>query len=140
MGKEKIYPLLAITVLLIGIFSTFYVTAVSNNQEFDDEKIIINNNEYNKLDFLKNIEKKTIITDRGEKIGYALDSIIIKSGVTCPECHKYTFIAVSPHPYQQTVTWKNIKTGIFSLDRDIVYFPDLAHSFWVYNIVEIEVI
>ena len=139
MGKQNLFPILAIVVLMIGIFSSLYVTALSKTQNIDEGIIKINEIEFLKIDFLKDIEKKTIITDRGEKTGYALDSIILKSGVSCPECHKYTFKAVLPDPYQQTVDWEDIKTGIFSLDRDIVYFPYKTHSFWVYNIVEIEV-
>jgi len=139
MGNDRFFPILAISVLLIGIFASLYVTAITNQQDIDEDKIEINNIMFSKTDFFKDIEQITITTDRGEKTGYPLDEIIIKSGVDCTECHKYTFKAIEPDPYQQTVTWEDIKTGIFSLDRDIVYFPYKTHSFWVYNIVEIEV-
>jgi len=139
MGNDRLFPILAISVLLIGIVSSLYVTALSNEQNIKEEIIKINGFNFDKNDFFKDISEKTISTDRGEKTGYALDEMIIKSGVTCTDCHKYTFKAVLPDPYQQTVDWEDIKTGIFSLNRDIVYFPNLPHSFWVYNIVEIEV-
>ncbi len=139
MGNDRLFPILAMIVLLVGISSSIYVSGITNEQKIDDETIIINDVEYSKSEFLSSIEQITISTDSGEKTGYPLDQMIIKSGVNCHECHKYTFKAVEPDPYQQTVQWTDIKTGVFSLDKNRVYFPDLTHSFWVYNVVEIEV-
>ena len=139
MGNDRLFPILAIIIMIVGIFSTAYVTAITNQNKIDENTIIINDIEFSKNDFFKNIQKITITTDRGQKTGYALEDIIIKSGVLCPQCNKYTFKALEPDPYQQTVSWEDIKTGIFTLENNRVYFPDLTHSFWVYNVIEIEV-
>ena len=131
-GKEKIIPTLALIVILIGIFSTIYVHATL----IDKNSIKINGQDYT-LDQLFSIsEERTIETDEGEKTGIALDNLIQNIGVGCPECHKFTIKAKDK--YQQTVDWDIMKTGILT-DYGRVFFPDTAHSFWVRDVIEIEV-
>jgi len=140
MGKEKIVPVLAILVLFIGIASTIYVDAIENDEKLPENRLIINEHEYSFEELSKNFQQETTETDDGEKTGLPLEEIIIYSGVNCPSCNKYTFKASDP--YQQTVSWDDVKTGILTYDKEYnlrVYFPNLAHSFWVYNLVEIEV-
>jgi hypothetical protein len=139
-GKEKLIPVLAITVLVIGIISTIYVNANENDQRPAGAFITINGNNYsfNELnDIFQNI---TIETDDGKKIGIPLEEIIPYSGVNCPSCNIYTFKASDP--YQQTIIWRDVRTGVLTYDEEYnlrVYFPDLAHTFWVFNLIEIEV-
>jgi len=139
-GKEKIIPILAMVVLLIGIFSTIYVNAIENDKKLPDNKLMINGNEYSFEKLSKNFQSVTIETDDGEKTGLPLEKIITYAGVNCPSCNRYTFKASDP--YQQTALWTDVKTGILTYDEKYnlrVYFPNLAHTFWVYNLIEIEV-
>ena len=139
-GKEKIIPILAMAVLIIGIISTIYVNANENKEELQEKIIIINGNQYSFTELNNLFQNITIETDDGEKIGLPLEKIILFSGVNCPTCNRYTFIARDP--YQQTALWKDIKTGILTFDNEHkirVYFPNLAHTFWIYNLKEIEV-
>lgn len=142
LGKEKTIQILAITVILISIGCTLFVHArqVEIEQQLQhyqkDEKIVtIFNQDYtiNKL-FLE-LENKTIDTDEGEKTGIALDSLIEYTGINCPSCNKYTFKAIDG--YQQTVDWSNMKKGILT-ENSRVIFPDLAHAFWVRDVIKIE--
>ena len=140
MGKEKIITILAMTVLFIGISSTIYVNAVENDENLPKNIFIINGSEYSFEELSKNFQQETIETDDGYKTGLPLEEIIPYVGVSCPSCNSYTFKASDP--YQQTVTWTDVKTGILTHDEEYnlrVYFPNLAHSFWVCNLVEIEV-
>lgn len=131
-GKEKIIPILAISVLLIGIFSAIYVNATHINKD----TITINGNEYS-ISYLFSICKKRVIeTDEGLKTGIAFDDLIFKVGISCPTCHKY--IIKAGDKYQQTVDWDILKTGILTDDKR-VFFPGTAHTFWVRNVIEIEV-
>ena len=75
-------------------------------------------------------------TDDGEKTGISLDTLILDTGLENPETYEYTMKASD---YQQTVKWEHIQTGILSQEQMKVYFPTLAHAFWVHDIIEIEV-
>jgi len=132
MGKEKLIPILAMSVLLIGIFSAIYVHAT----QVDKDTISINGHEYT-IDQLFSIGAvRTIKTDEGEKTGAALDDLMSKVGVSCLSCHSY--IIKAKDRYQQTVSWDIMQTGILT-DYGRVYFPDTAHTFWIRDVVEIEV-
>ena len=132
IGKEKIIPIIAMIVLLTGIFSTIYVNA----NQIEKNSIKINGQEYTLDQLILLGVKRVIETDEGEKTGVALDELITKVGVVCTQCQDYTIKAKDG--YQQTVNWDILKTGILT-ENGIVYFPDTAHSFWVRDVIEIEV-
>lgn len=132
MGTEKLLPIFAIAVLLIGCFSALYVNAI----EVDSKTIKINNEKYTINQIFSLVNTRTIVTDEGEKTGVALDDLIIKTGSICSSCNAYTF--KSKDGYQQTVTWDYLEKGVLTQENRI-YFSNSAHSFWVRDIVEIEV-
>ena len=132
MGKEKLIPVLAMIVLLIGIFSAIYVHATMINKE----TITIQGKEYTIDQVFSITQTKTIVTDEGEKTGVALDDLIKKIGFGCTSCHNYVFKAGDG--YQQTISWDLMQNGVLTENRKI-YFPDTAHALWVHAIVEIEV-
>lgn len=132
LGKEKIIPIFALIILIIGSISAVYVHSTMINKD----TITIEGFEYTVDQLFDMTEQRTIKTDKGEKTGMALDDIIIKIGVHCPSCNKYIFIG--DDRYQQTVSWELMQKGILSKDRTI-YFPDTPHAFWVKNVVKIEV-
>ncbi len=135
MGKEKLIPILAIIVLLIGSFSALYVNA--NQMTSEKDTIIVNNQKFSKEEIFESIEIKSIETNEGEKTGLSLDKLITFSGVNCPSCHKYTIIAKDS--YQKTVNWEDMKKGVLT-DYGRVCFKDKAQAFWISDVVEIEVI
>jgi len=138
MSKDQLISILAIFVLVLSISSTLYVN--TNKAELMEEnQIIVNGNLFFLSDFFENIEQKIIKIDGDEFTGIPLDKIIFYSGVVCGSCHVYTIKAVDPSPYQQTVQWENMQNGILT-NCSRVYFPELARAFWVYNVIEIEVI
>jgi len=139
-GKEKIIPVLAMTVLLIGIVATVYVNALENNTKGPDNFFTINGNKLSFESLSETTQEITIETDEGNKTGLSLEGIITESGISCPSCYRYTFKASDP--YQQTVSWNEVKTGILTYSQEYnlrVYFPNIAHTFWVYDLIEIEV-
>ena len=131
-GKEKIIPVFAMIVLLIGSFSAIYVHAT----QIDKNTIKINGSGYSIEQIFFMGVVRTIETDEGEKTGVALDDLMSRVGVACLVCHKY--IIRASDGYQQTINWDIMKTGILT-DYGRVYFPDTAHTFWVRDIIEIEV-
>ena len=132
LGKEKLIPIFAIIVLLIGTFSAIYVKAT----QVDKDTITINGEEYT-IDQIFSIAKsKEIETDEGMKSGISLEDLMIKVGISCMSCSKYTFKAKDG--YQQTVDFEILKSGILT-EYSRVYFEDTAHALWVSNVIEIEV-
>ena len=131
-GKEKLIPIIAIFVLLIGIFSAVYVNATQINKN----TITINEQEYTIEQLFIIGMKKTILTDDGEKTGISLDDLIKKLGILSNECNQYTFKAKDG--YQQTVNWDFMKKGVLTEDSR-VFFSDSAHALWVRDVIEIEV-
>ncbi len=132
MGKEKIIPILALVVLIIGGTSSAYVYTT----QIDKETIAIKGVEYTIDQLFYIAEEKTIQTIEGEKTGVSLEDLISKIGIGCPSCYEYTIKAKDG--YQQTVEWDIMKTGVLSNIKK-VYFPDTPKKFWVGDIVEIEV-
>ena len=128
MGKERLIPIFALVVLIIGSASSLYVYATTANSDF----IIIDGTEYtiDQLFFLG--EDRSI----NEYTGSALDVIIEKTGVATHESQTYTLIAADG--YEKTVQWENMQNGILTRDGQSV-FSDLPKAFWVKDIVEIKV-
>jgi hypothetical protein len=138
MSQEKILPIFAIIVLIIGVAASVFVYATETQNASETTIIItINGNSYTIPQLMTSGTYKTISTDDGEKAGVALDQLIIRSDVECPSCHDYTIKAKDM--YQQTITWENVQQGIFTDDAR-VYFPNLAHTFWVNDVRTIEVV
>lgn len=132
LGKEKLIPIFAMIVLLIGTFSAIYVNAT----QVDKDTITINGEEYT-IDQIFSIAKsKTIETDEGIKSGISLEDLMVKVDISCMSCNKYTFKAKDG--YQQTVDFEILKSGILT-DYSQVYFEGTAHALWVSNVIEIEV-
>ncbi len=132
MGKEKLIPILALIVIIIGGISTAYVFATQT----DKDTISLNGQEYTIDQIFYLGEIKTIQTIEGEKTGVALDDLIIKVGIGCPACYEYTIKAKDG--YEKTVNWDIMKTGVLA-DYKRVFFRDTAKAFWVSDVVEIEV-
>ena len=132
MGKEKIIPILAIVFLITGTTSAIYV----HEAQINKDTITINGQEYTAEQIFSTAEYKTIETDEGIKSGVSLESLMVKVGITCPSCNKYTFKAKDG--YQQTVDFETLKSGILT-NYSRVYFPNTAHALWVRDVIEIEV-
>lgn len=132
MGKEKLLPVLAIVILLIGCLSALYVNAT----EVHTNTIKINDKEYTLNEIFNFVNKRTLVTNEGEKTGVALDDLIIKTNSKCPSCNLFTF--KGKDGYQQTVTWEFLQKGVLTKENRI-YFSETSSFLWVKNIVEIEV-
>ena len=134
MGKEKLIPIFAMVVLLIGIFSSVYVYATQVNTD----TIKIANEIYTIEQIFSITKSRTVVTpDRVNFSGAALDDLITKTGVDCLSCHKYKI--VGSDNYEKTVTWENMQHGLLTKDGTVA-FSDLAKAFRVKNVVKIEVV
>ena len=136
MGKEKIIPIFAMVLLLIGTFSTLYVHALSQNKVVEEGDILINDQTYSFEEIFSKYEEKTITTEEGKKTGIALDKLIMENYEGCYSCKSY--LIEGEDGYKKTVDWSMIQKGIIN-DEGRVFFPDSAHAFWVRDVVKIEV-
>ena len=132
MGKDKLIPIFAMIVLLIGISSALYVHATQVNKD----TITFNGEEYTIDEIFILSETITIDTDDGEKTGASLDDFVKKTSNKCASCSMYTIKAGDG--YQKTIEYDILKTGIITKNRR-VFFPDTAHALWVSDVIEIEV-
>ena len=128
MGKEKLIPISAFIVLLIGSLSSVYVYGV----QIDSEYININGTDYTIGQLLFIGEERTF----EDYYGVALDDLIVKIGVSDPKNHEYTIIASDG--YQKTVKWENMKNGLLTNEGQSI-FSDLPKAFRIKDIVKIEV-
>lgn len=132
MGKEKLIPISALIVIIIGSLSSAYVYATTSNSEY----ITIDEADYtiDQLFFIG--EQKNVESNEEVFTGVALDDLIIKIGISNPEKHEYTIIAADG--YQKTVQWENMKNGLLTEEGQSI-FSDLPKAFWVKDIIKIEV-
>jgi hypothetical protein len=134
--KQNIIPFLAIMVLIIGMVSTVYVHTNQAQQSIDAQSILINDQPFKTQELFTTFSTMTIQTDDGNKTGISLSEVILSHPLDCPNCH--TYLIKASDGYQQTVDWHDMQQGILSLEKR-VYFPHLAHAFWVRDVIEIEV-
>ncbi len=131
LGKEKLIPIIALVLLLIGTSSSAYVYSIQSNAD----SIKVNDQQYTIDQIFFIAEKREFETL--DFSGVALDDLIIKAGVGCLKCHKYTIIGSDG--YAKTVTWENMQNGLLTKEG-LSVFTDLPKAFRVKNVVEIEVI
>jgi len=132
MGKEKLIPIFALLILLIGSGASLYVHATTTSSEL----IRINGSVYTIDQLFLMGKQKTLEIDGKMITGLALDDLIMKTGVSHPETHDYTLMGADG--YQKTVKWDNIKNGVLTKGSQSL-FSDLPKAFRVKDITAIEV-
>jgi len=137
MKVERVVPVVALTLLLVGTFATVYVHSYGEKSNTDYLKI--NGREFKISEIIKACSEKEIKPEAGGIYkGILLPDIINFSGVKNPSEHKYKIIGSDG--YSKTVGWDHIQNGIFVLEKREVVFSDLPKQFWVKDVVEIKVI
>ena len=134
--QKSVIPYLAMIVLIIGIVSTIYVFANQNDRYYDPETLRINGESFDIDAIFNTYPNTTILTNDGEKTGVKLSGLLISTDISCPTCHTYTIKATDG--YQQTVQWNDLENGVLTIQKR-VYFRDLSYSFWVREVISIEV-
>lgn len=130
MGKDRLIPIFALLILLIGSISSIYVYATQTTTN----TLRVNGQHYT-IDQLFSLTKPRTVND-SQYTGIALDDLMQKTGVSDPEQHLYTLKASDG--YEKTVTWENMKNGLLTKDRESI-FSDLPKAFHVKDIIAIEV-
>lgn len=132
MGKEKFLPVVAISVLFLGIFCSLYVNA----RMVDSTEVLVHETTYSFDQLFIFYEEISMEIEGIMYSGIGLDELLIKSGVDTPETHLYQIHGSDS--YQKTVTWDNIKNGVLTREG-VVVFNNLPKAFWIKDVVHIEV-
>ena len=130
MGKDRLLPIFALLILLIGSVSSIYVYAT----QVTTNTLLVNGQHYS-IDQLFSLTQPRSFNE-SQYSGIALDNLMLKTGVSQPEQHRYTLSGVDG--YEKTVTWENMKNGLLTKESESV-FSDLPKAFRVKNIITIEV-
>lgn len=130
MGKDRLLPIFALLILLIGSVSSIYVYAT----QATTDTLLVNRQHYT-MDQLFSLTKPRTFNE-SQYSGIALDDLMLKTGVSHPEQHTYTLKGVDG--YEKTVTWENMKNGLLTKESESV-FSDLPKAFRVKDIITIEV-
>jgi hypothetical protein len=128
MGKDQLIPIFALLILLIGSVSSIYVYAT----QATTNTLLVNGQHYT-IDQIFTLTKPRIVNN---STGIALDDLMLKTGVSEPEQHRYTL--KGSDGYEKTVTWENLKNGLLTKECESI-FSDLPKAFHVKDIVTIEV-
>jgi len=130
MGKDRLLPIFALLILLIGSVSSIYVYAT----QATTNTLLVNGQHYTMDQLFSLTQPRTF--NESQYSGIALDDLMLKSGVSHPEQHTYTLKGVDG--YEKTVTWENMKNGLLTKESESV-FSDLPKAFRVKDIITIEV-
>jgi hypothetical protein len=130
MGKDRLIPIFALLILLIGSVSSIYVYATQTTTS----TLLVNGQHYT-IDQLFSLAKPRTVND-SQYTGIALDDLMLKTGVSEPEQHRYTL--KGSDGYEKTVTWENMKNGLLTKECESI-FSDLPKAFHVKDIITIEV-
>ncbi len=130
MGKDRLLPIFALLILLIGSVSSIYVYAT----QATTETLFVNGQHYTEDQLFSLTQPRSF--NESQYSGIALDDLMLKTGVSHPEQHTYTLRGADG--YEKTVTWQNMKNGLLTKNRESI-FSDLPKAFRVKDIVIIEV-
>jgi hypothetical protein len=130
MGKDRLLPIFALLILLIGSVSSIYVYAT----QATTNTLLVNGQHYTMDQLFSLTQPRTF--NESQYSGISLDDLMLKTGVSHPEQHTYTLKGVDG--YEKTVTWENMKNGLLTKESESV-FSDLPKAFRVKDIITIEV-
>jgi hypothetical protein len=123
-------------IVLVGSFSAL---AYTHFNQKESDKVLVNGKEF-QWDALTGDYDTIVVQDY---VGVPLTVIIYEAGVEDPASHEYRLVAGDG--YLKTVSWGDMETGILSVEGDedhhhMVVFESKAKAYWVYDLVEIEVL
>ena len=140
---KKLNMVLGILAVVILITSsvTFAYTLIPKG---DTGIVIVNEVEYtwgelfDDIDLLNEFQTITFEIDGESYTGIRLSDIVNDTGLADPSAHQYRISASDG--YQKDVSWENMLNGFLIEEEKKTVFPELTRSFWVTDVVSIEVV
>jgi hypothetical protein len=134
---KRLNTILGIFAVLILLFS-FSAFAYTLIPQGDASLVIVNDIEYEWNVILSDFDKSDFTTDDGVQQGVLVSTIILDTGLENPESYDYKLIGIDG--YQKDVTWDDVQNGFFVEEDHIIILPHMTRSFWVKDLVSIEVV
>lgn len=132
---ERLAPLVAACLLLVGSISTVYVTSFQERQSTTSIEV---NGVAVSIDHLfATYQEQTLETSIGEtRTGIAFVDLAREAGIADPASHTYRIIAADG--YTKEVPGTYMQSSIITTEKRII-FAELPQQYWVRDIVEIKV-
>jgi len=86
----------------------------------------------------KDLENRFETRESNGHSGILVSDLVVDSGFKDPEGKSIRFIGADG--YQKEIPWASAGNGLIDVGEKKVVFPDLYKSFWVRDLVEIEVV
>jgi len=133
---ERLVPLVAACLLLLGTLSTIYVTSFQGRES--TAYIEVNGVAVSIDRLYAAYGEQSLETSIGEThAGIAFTDLAGEAGIADPAAHVYRIIASDG--YSKEVAWKYVQSSIITREKRII-FAELPQQYWVRDIVEIKVI
>lgn len=129
-----IMGILAVIILITSCAAFAY----SQMPKSDAGLVVVNGVEYTWDAVFQNYDIQSFTANDNDFEGVALVEIIADAGVQDPDIHAYRLTGLDG--YQKDVQWSNFQNGYLIEEEHRAVFPDLTQSFWVKDLVKIEVI
>ncbi len=122
-------------VILISSCAVFAYTLIPQG---DTTKIVVNDTDFTRNDIFTYFGSVGFDANDQSFEGVRLSDIIIDIGLVNPGNKQYKISASDG--YQKDVTWDDMVNGFLVEDEFKTVFPELTRSFWVKDVVSIEVV
>ena len=122
-------------VILVTSCATFAYTLIPQG---DTTKVIVNGTEHTRNDVFTYFGTVSFEANDESYEGVRLSDIIIESGL--PNAASHDFRISASDGYQKDVSWDDMVNGYLVEDEFKTVFPELTRSFWVRDVISIEVI
>ena len=134
---RRLNTILCIFAVLILLFS-FSVFAYTLVPKGDASLVVVNDIEYEWNTILSDFDMSDFTTDDGVQQGVLVSNVILDTGLENPENYEYRITGIDG--YQKDITWDDVQNSFFVEEDHIIILPHMTRSFWVKNLVSIEVV
>jgi hypothetical protein len=132
VGRSR-WNLLLGALSLIILIGSFTALAYNTLNQKESERFTINGKEYEWDTLYDDFETMEVQGSEGVPLSLLIDD----AGITDPSSHDYKIKGADG--YFKTVSWRDMESGILTLEGKKVVFETKAKAYWVRDVVEIEV-
>jgi len=137
MEAKRLNMILGILAVAI-LVSSCAVFAYTQIPKGDTTKVVVNGTDYTRNDIITYFGSVDFVANEQEFEGVRLSDIILDTGLASPSGYQYKISASDG--YQKDVTWEDMQNGFLVEDEFKTVFPELTKSFWVTDVISIEVV
>jgi hypothetical protein len=122
-------------VILAGSAAAYYY---SQQPKGDVSKVVVNGQDYPWDTLYQKFDAEDFATDEESLEGIRLSDIVNDTGLEDPGEHQYR--VTGSDGYEKDVSWDDMTNGFLVKEGKRTVFPGLTRSFWVMDVISIEVV